>query len=1176
MKKRMDELIRETFVLDAPKLCCSVSEISIMLGRNECSEGSLTFSSEDGGRIRGTVFTDNRRIKISEPEISGSPCVVAFTVDSTGLNYQDQIEGSITARTSLGEMKIPVKAVVTDKRSAEAGDEVKALEHFSRLAQTSPAKAFRFFISEEFSDILNGKNIPYRTLYRGLSQNPVTYQHMEEFLVATGKKEQVRISVDKRDVNSYKVSASLKDTIYIYKSTWGYCRIDIRIIGDFIETEKLQITSDDFIGKVYGLEFIINRERVGTVPKVGKIILETPYEKIEVNIEAVLDGGVALLSGTFRKRKTAELMRKTLDLYLHRMDYRTWYESAMQLIRDMKEEKEDGLTLFGEACLAYCNDDNNRAIELLWKVKNGEYTFEHVWERAAYQYLSKVCGILPAEKNDIAPKLRAYYQRDPSCYLILALFIKVDEEPPYRAVWGLNEFEKASEAGCISPFLYLRAYREIEKTDLKIRSLSSFILRVLLFADRQGILSKDIMKKTAFLAESDVKFRPAVYRLLKNGYEKYPDDELLAEICKYIAKDDPSRPRYHEWYDKAVRADLRVQGLYEYYMITRDASDTSELPAQVKLYFRKNQRLSEEKKANLYALIIRHKAQDPQTYKDYREEMEAFASGSIAAGKITEDLSVLYNEFILPKKDLEAASALARVAFTNSFHCSDPDIRYVVVCHSSLKDETRYEIQSGKAYPNIYGPDACVLVEDNQRRRFAVTIPFELKPLMNVKKIARACIDLGVWDTGLQLYCCHERGWQMDVNSRTVLNFLMAAENPGFTRKHRDMLRRKLLVYFSRNTEDPYAHKFAEKIKEGTYGWVDKERTFDLLCEFSLYSKAVSLMEKLGFEGLDPEKMLKAADDQTFSHNYEASEILSDLCMSLFREGRFTERTLKYLARYFDGSLEEMILLWRQAQRGDAGCEKLEERILITSMFTRTLPESAEEILEDYAIGGANAAVMRAFLSFIGDYYLLENRPVGALVAERFSNQCNLKDGHMRIIMLAWLKYLSEQDEIPAKEMARVRKLMKNCNEDGLRFNFMKKLTEKTGDNIDIANRTIIEERFPCGCSAVIHYRTREGEFRTEPMKERIKGLFTKEFLLFCGEKLEYYFTVKPEGAQSYDTEILMISPEVSREEGTTRYDIINRLIGSIRSGEEEKAAEAAREYLKQEACAERFFDILT
>ena len=56
-----------------------------------------------------------------------------------------------------------------------------------------------------------------------------------------------------------------KETLYLYKNTWGYVRMEIEVQGDFLEVEKKVVTSEDFIGSVYGVEYIYpsgeNRKR---------------------------------------------------------------------------------------------------------------------------------------------------------------------------------------------------------------------------------------------------------------------------------------------------------------------------------------------------------------------------------------------------------------------------------------------------------------------------------------------------------------------------------------------------------------------------------------------------------------------------------------------------------------------------------------------------------------------------------------------------------------------------------------------------------------------------------------------------------------------------------------------------------------------------------------------------
>ena len=47
--------------------------------------------------------------------------------------------------------------------------------------------------------------------------------------------------------------------------------------GDFLQIEKKVVTSDDFIGRVYGLEYIVDRNRLGKGKKYGRIPSEKPY-----------------------------------------------------------------------------------------------------------------------------------------------------------------------------------------------------------------------------------------------------------------------------------------------------------------------------------------------------------------------------------------------------------------------------------------------------------------------------------------------------------------------------------------------------------------------------------------------------------------------------------------------------------------------------------------------------------------------------------------------------------------------------------------------------------------------------------------------------------------------------------------------------------------------------------
>lgn len=59
-----------------------------------------------------------------------------------------------------------------------------------------------------FSLILSDQSEKIRSLYAGMSQQPVTYQHLEEFLIAAGAKEKVTLSLNREEA-SFMMSVNL-------------------------------------------------------------------------------------------------------------------------------------------------------------------------------------------------------------------------------------------------------------------------------------------------------------------------------------------------------------------------------------------------------------------------------------------------------------------------------------------------------------------------------------------------------------------------------------------------------------------------------------------------------------------------------------------------------------------------------------------------------------------------------------------------------------------------------------------------------------------------------------------------------------------------------------------------------------------------------------------------------
>lgn len=58
------------------------------------------------------------------------------------------------------------------------------------------------------------------------------------------------------------------------------------------------------------------------------------------------------------------------------------------------------------------------------------------------------------------------------------------------------------------------------------------------------------------------------------------------------------------------------------------------------------------------------------------------------------------------------------------------------------------------AYIRLYTEDAAILFQDGKQRRYAATIPYNLKKLTDEEKVIPELLKLGVEEPGLLLHYC--------------------------------------------------------------------------------------------------------------------------------------------------------------------------------------------------------------------------------------------------------------------------------------------------------------------------------------------------------------------------------------------------------------------------------------
>lgn len=1156
-------------------LISSQREIRLALPAASRYQEKLMISAADGSRIQGVATADDHRILLANASFSGRSCQIRYGFDLTGLAPGDVIRANIAIISNLCELIIPVEVTVTEEAGEGQETPVSTLDEFAALAKDHQREAFRIFAEGRLESCLVGRDASHRALYRVMSKNPVTYQHMEEFLVACGKKEPISFSISKEQHSFVGLDKPEKDTLYVYKDGAGHVSIEVETVGDFIRVDKKQIDASSFVGNVCDLDYVVDPEKIGSGYTRGMIILHCPHQRLVLQITATHIQAEAMVPDHEVRKAELALLRGHEAFLLGRKDAESWAIEAEKQIRALRSAAGNSVRyLLYQAYQAYRRGDMKQTMEILWPVKDGSLTPSDRTEEAAYLVLAKATGLLPEEKREILPALAAFYREEPeNYYLFFLIRWESNEAMTQEEIW--EELSRCFEAGGNSPFLFLEACKLLDKNEKLLRKLSPFALRLLLYAARNDMLKESMLLRAAFLSHNLKRFESPVFSMLANGYEARPSDEVLEAVLALILKGQPIRKEYAKWYLRAIERGLRITNLYEYYMESVQADSDQRFPLPVLMYFANADSLGERRKALLYASVIKHREEEPEVYDLYLMRMRKFALASIEKSLVGEDFALLYQTFFADPQDARSAALLSNVLFSNKLVVKDPGIREVIIAYEGIEEEKRYPLKGGVAYPEIYQARAAIAFEDVRRRRLCTGISYELTPLLDAKELIAPCLKESIRNTGLLLSGCGAYPQRMHVTEENLAAFRIVAEHEAFTDAYRQEIRKKILAYYLGRPEDFGRIDFINQLDVEAYAKADKAGTVSLLTAEGRSEAAFSLLAKYGYEEVSLSNLLQIARQMIDLREAAYDEELLCLVAHVFDAGKYDETMLSYLCSYYDGPVDKLAGIWKCCRDFQMDSYALEEKILRQSVFANAIPPHDDEILQAYLKSQGNPELAAAFLSQLSYAHLLADRPLADGIYT--SMEILLASGAAigtgaKICLLA---HYAKSGDLDQDRRQRAEALLDELNARGVRFAFYQNFPHSMTEKYQLADKLFVEARFSPGSQVLMHYREQgagERDWIRTAMREIYPGLFSQELTLFYGERLQYFLSVTEKG-ETRDLPVQSASIREQTSSGRSRYALINQMLKARAQGRGEEAEEALSRFLWQEAFVERFFE---
>ena len=742
MKNKINKFSKGDFQAMQPQIVFPETSLILTIGEGEVYKGSFTIKSRTEGVIRGLVYPSSFRMRCIDQGFEGNPVKVEFEYDGRGLLPGHVEQGDFTVVCTGGEYRLPFTAIIEKPYVMTNYGKVQNTDDFRRLAIKDYAEALKLFRSREFYEVLKYEEPRTFYLYDNMRKWSLDEQAMEEFLVGIKQKECIFLTLPGEGMLFEDLKEVTKGTMTIIKNTWGFMPIKIQVEGGFLTVGRPNISTDDFVGNVYQLDFLVKPEKLHAGRNFGKIHLVTPYEIVSYDVEVMQNGNY-----DEDRRETEFLMAQILKEYISytagRTELNRWVDSAVEKIKKMRRlaPMDDMLQLFQ----AHVYIRGERMEEAKWILENYNYNRFAIGKdpksNAYYLYLTALIRGAGSHMNRVIDEVGKIYLRHQDSTDLLLMLLDID--PQHREIGRrLKVLEQHYyNYQCNEVLFLLEAFKCYQEKNLLLKKLGQFELAVLNFASKYRLMSREFALYVANLASQKKNYSDYLFHILERLYGMYQEPMILNTICTLLIKGNKLDRRYFVWYQRAVDAELKIAQLYEYYMSTIEEDNVREaLPRAIFLYFMHGNTLNYKKAALLYANLITYEEYASDLYISYREQMVIFAWEQLMKRHITDSLKIIYKRFCTEEEMTgERLEAMRDICYAYEVKTKVHNLKCALVIEKDGSVHQRVPYKKDGMIVCLYDKEARIVWESMDGTFHTDSIAFETKRLFYEPRYLDMC-----------------------------------------------------------------------------------------------------------------------------------------------------------------------------------------------------------------------------------------------------------------------------------------------------------------------------------------------------------------------------------------------------------------------------------------------------
>lgn len=719
----------------------------------------------------------------------------------------------------------------------------------------------------------------------------------------------------------------------------------------------------------------------------------------------------------------------------------------------------------------------------------------------------------------------------------------------------------------------LNAARLFRQNTGDINVLSAFELKTALFGIRRGILSERVLFE---ILSHDLK-DPALLNLymlvLKTGYNRFGSSELLQAICNVYLQQRKTGPAYFIWYKKAVQNGIEIPGLYEYYLASAPRNHMESIPREVIVHFGQTRETAGIPLDMLYNAVVTEYAQDAEIQSAYHERIEAYALKKLRLEEYTVRLipvldTVLKEEYL----DDNTAPGMLEAFYLYRVKTTVPEAARVVIHYPQLKQEAGYAVRNGEALVPVFSTEVIYAFEDSRGHRFHDPHMQKSRVFEN-DALKKKCLNY-VNDTLLiHLGEADQIIRQGAMTEQEIFIVTDLIKNRKIDAFYRTRLYETLIDLSGQPVMADI--DCCEFLMEADYTAFSPEyqvKFLEMLIDREYYKDAYRRILEYGYEGLSLESIAKLAENLLNEPVAQGDRTMTSMCFRLYEEGQATPGIYGYLAEYFEGGMSDLMSLIRSIRRKKLPLKKLPERA-ITECFYVDDDTDLDTLFDLYLLENHRDPLVRsAYLMLRSHHSFLNGECLPVLAAEELKKEV-LK--LPRVAGLALLQHFAlQKEELSDYDRSLCEALIKKAVDENIVLGCFRQLEKKVKMPADLEGRAYVEFRSKDVRDAAVFGRVMPaGKYFRRTLSEVYPGVFTKSFVLYKGECIKYYYSIRRADGSIEEIET---DDVVSRDTGAvsrgSRYDDIERLEMKAEKQNVRDTAELMRSLILKDAMIDEIF----